>query len=107
MKLRESVGDERIEQIIRETSWLDPAHFVGHAAPASVLLQYAYEDGFLDETRDRRYFARVSEPKELKFYKAGHALNAEARRDRYEWLRRKINLRKLDRAILDKVKEVK
>lgn len=107
VKLRGSVGKEKIEQIIRETNWQNPANFVGHAAPASVLLQYAYEDGFLDEARDRRYFALVSEPKELKFYKAGHALNAEARRDRYEWLRQKIDLRKLDRAVLDQVKEVK
>lgn len=107
VKLRGSVGKEKIEQIIRETNWQNPANFIGHAAPASVLLQYAYEDGFLDEARDRRYFALVSEPKELKFYHAGHALNAEARRDRYEWLRQKIGLGKLDRAILDQVKEVK
>lgn len=107
VKLRESVGEEKIEQLIRETNWQNPANFLGHAAPASVLLQYAYEDGFLDETRDRRYFALVSEPKELKFYHAGHALNAEARRDRYEWLRLRINLRKLNRAILDQVRETK
>jgi dienelactone hydrolase len=107
VKLRASVGEEKIEQLIRETNWQNPANFVGHAAPASVLLQYAYEDGFLDEARDRRYFALVSEPKELKFYHAGHALNAAARWDRYEWLRAKIGLRQLERAVLDQVREVK
>lgn len=107
VKLRQLVGEEKIERIIAETSWLDPANYLGHAAPSSVLLQYGLKDGPNGEARGRHYFSLVSEPKELKLYDAGHALNAEARRDRYEWLRKQINLRKLDRAVLDKVKEVK
>lgn len=107
VKLRAQVGDAKIEQIIAETRWQDPAHFIGHAAPSSVLLQYARENGVLSEKRGRHYHTLVSEPKELKFYDAGHALNAEARRDRYDWLRTRIGLRQLDRAILDKVREVK
>lgn len=107
VKLRQLVGEEKIEQIIAETSWLDPANYLGHAAPSSVLLQYGLKDGPNGEARGRHYFSLVSEPKELKLYDAGHALNAEARRDRYEWLRKQINLRKLDRAVLDRVKEVK
>lgn len=107
VKLRQTISAERLEQIIAETSWLDPANYIGHAAPSSVLLQYAYEDGFLNEARDRHYFDLVSEPKAIKFYHAGHALNAAALRDRYEWLRDKLALRKLDRSVLDKIKEVK
>ena len=107
VKLRRSIGAERLEQIIAETSWLDPAHYIGHAAPSSVLLQYAYEDGMLDEKRERHYFSLVSEPKAIKFYNATHALNAEARLERYEWLRVKIGLHKLDRALLEKIPQVK
>jgi len=107
VKLRETAGAAKVEQLIAETSWLDPAHFIGHAAPSSVLLQYAREDGFLNEKRERHYFSLVSEPKALKLYDAGHALNEEARWDRYEWLRAQIGLGQLERAVLDKVKEVK
>jgi cephalosporin-C deacetylase-like acetyl esterase len=107
VKMRQSISAERLEQIIAETSWLDPANYIGRAAPSSVLLQYAYEDGFLSEKRERHYFSLISEPKAIKFYHAGHALNAEALRDRYAWLREKIKLGKLDRAVLDKVREVK
>lgn len=107
VKLRQSISEERLAQIIAETSWLDPANYIGHAAPSSVLLQYARNDGFLNEGRERHYFSLVSEPKALRLYDAGHALNAEARRDRYEWLRARIGLRRLERGALDKVPEVK
>lgn len=107
VKLRESVGDKKIEELIAKTRWLDPAHYIGHAAPSSVLLQYARVDGYLTEAIARHYLEMASEPKALKIYEAGHALNAQARRDRYEWLRKKIGLGPLDPAILDKVKEVK
>ncbi|HEX8492073.1 MAG TPA: hypothetical protein VF658_04470 [Pyrinomonadaceae bacterium] len=107
VKLRQLVGEAKIEQVIAETNWLDPANYIGHAAPSSVLLQYGLKDGPNGEKRGRHYFSLVSEPKALKLYDAGHALNSEARRDRYEWLRTHLNLRKLDRAVLDKVQDIK
>lgn len=107
VKLRQLVGEAKIEQVIAETNWLDPANYIGHAAPSSVLLQYGLKDGPNGEARGRHYFSLVSEPKALKLYDAGHALNSEARRDRYEWLRTHINLRKLERAVLDKVQDIK
>jgi hypothetical protein len=33
------------------------------------------------------------EPKETKFYRAGHGLNEDARRDRVAWLKRQLGLR--------------
>jgi cephalosporin-C deacetylase-like acetyl esterase len=107
VRLRQMAGAEKIERIIAETNWLNPANYLGHAAPSSVLLQYGLRDGSLSEAKGRHYFSLVSEPKAIRFYDAGHALNAEARRDRYEWLRERINLRRLKRGVLDKVKEVK
>jgi dienelactone hydrolase len=107
LKLREQVGAAKIEAVIAETRWQDPAHFIGRAAPSSVLLQYAREDGFLDEKWARHYHTLVSEPKALKLYDAGHALNAEARWDRYEWLRVKIGLGQLERTAFAGVREVK
>jgi dienelactone hydrolase len=104
---RQSVGEKRIEEYVATYGWLDPGHYIGHAAPSAVLLQYARNDGMLTEARERRYFDLVSKPKTLQLYDATHALNAQARRDRYQWLRTRIGLRRLDPAILDSVKEIK
>ena len=49
----------------------------------------------------------VSQPKELKFYEATHALNAEARWDRFEWLRQQLALKPVARAVVDSVPQVK
>jgi cephalosporin-C deacetylase-like acetyl esterase len=107
VKLRQSIGAEKIEKMIAQTSWLDPFYYIGHAAPSSVLLQYAHNDGILTDSRVQYYFGLVSEPKMLKFYNATHALNAQARRDRFEWLRKHLELAPLDPAVLDGVGQVK
>jgi len=107
VELRKSVGEAKIEELIALTRWQDPAHFIGHAAPSSVLLQYARGYDLTGEKRARHYFSLVSEPKALKLYDAGHALNAEARWDRYEWLRTQLGLGKLERAAFAGVREVK
>jgi hypothetical protein len=50
-----------------------------HAAPATVFLQYASQETFLNPERARAYAAIVSEPNRFNEYDAPHALNAEAR----------------------------
>ena len=44
---------------------------------------------------ERRHAAIVSEPKQVKFYDAPHALNGEARRDRIQFLTEQLKLRPL------------
>jgi hypothetical protein len=43
----------------------------------------------------------------MKFYEAGHALNAEARRERADWLAKSLTLRQVDHAALDRIPELK
>src|SRR5207249_9073421 len=69
--------------------------FVSHAAPAVVFLQYGAREKFLNSERARLYAAVVSEPKRLKIYDAEHALNAEARHDRIQFLIEQLKLRPL------------
>lgn len=106
VKFRQSVGEAKVEDFIKTYAWLDPAKYIGHAAPSAVLLQYARNDRFLTEPRALHYLDLVSKPKALKIYDAGHALNAEARRDRVEWLRTQLGLEYLDPAILNKLTQV-
>ncbi len=106
---RQRVGEDRIKAYLAKYGWLDPAHYVSHATPASVLLQYARKDEFVKnpDAWAQRDFKWVSEPKELKLYDAGHALDAQARRDRYFWLRTHLRLGELDPAVLDALPQVK
>jgi cephalosporin-C deacetylase-like acetyl esterase len=104
-KWRAAVGEERIRDYFAKYGWLDPGRYVSHAAPAAVLLQYARHEELLAHPLEwaKRNFERVSEPKELRLYDAGHALNAAARRDRYEWLRKRLGLGELAPAALDQI----
>ena len=79
---------------------------MAHAAPASVLLQYATREDFLTPERAREYYPLVSEPKSLKFYDAPHALNAEARRDRVAFLVKELGLKAPDAAAIARVPDL-
>ncbi|CAN5491807.1 hypothetical protein BH18ACI1_BH18ACI1_20350 [soil metagenome] len=106
VEMRKKFGEQRVRALMTKYFYLDPANYIGHAAPSAVLLQYGKSDGHLPR-RAPHYFSLISQPKEMKFYDAGHALNAEARRDRYEFLRRQLKLKTLASNAFDKVKEIK
>lgn len=94
-QFRQKVGPAKVDAFEAEFAWTDPGKFVSHAAPATVFLQYATQEKFLTAERARQYAALVSEPKQLKFYDAPHALNAEARRDRIAFLTTQLELKTL------------
>ncbi len=71
-----------------------------------MLLQYATQEDFLTVERAQRYAALVSEPKDFKVYATNHALNAEARRDRVEFLRRQLKLGPVDQEAVAKVPQL-
>jgi len=90
---RRKAGAEKFDAFIAKYSWLDEGKFVSHAAPAYVFLQYGSQEDFLNPERDREYAAVVSEPKRFKLYDAPHALNAEARRDRVEFMAEQLSFK--------------
>lgn len=99
-QFRQKVGPEKVDAFVAKFAWTDPGKFVSHAAPATVFLQYATQEKFLTADRARQYAGLVSEPKELKFYDAPHALNAEARRDRIAFLTTQLKLKALDPSLI-------
>lgn len=99
-QFRQKVGPAKVDAFVAEFAWTDPGKFVSHAAPATVFLQYATQEKFLTAERARQYAALVSEPKQLKFYDAPHALNAEARRDRIAFLTTQLELKTLAPALI-------
>jgi cephalosporin-C deacetylase-like acetyl esterase len=106
VEIRKKYGEEKVRGLMTKYAYLDPVHYVKYAAPSAVFLQYGKNDGHLSR-RAQHYFSLVSEPKEMKIYDAGHALNAQARRDRYEFLRQQLRLKRIDLKNLDNVREIK
>ena len=102
----QKIGHEKFDPFQAKYGWLDPGKFVSHAAPATVFLQYAAKEDFLTPERAKEYAANVSEPKKFKVYEAPHALNAEARRDRLNFLAEQLKLKALDPAIVTAIPDL-
>ena len=56
---------------------------------------------------EQKYFGMSKGPKEIKFYDSNHALNTEARHDRYEFLRKHLALQIFPAGSLEKVPPTK
>jgi hypothetical protein len=106
-KMRERTGDDVIRDYFQKYAWDDPINFIGHSAPAAVFLQFGREDKQITEKMARRYLELFAQPKKLRFYDAGHALNHVARRERAAWLRERLSLKTIDYAALERIPELK
>jgi len=102
-EFRQKTGPAKVDAFIAKYSYLDQGKYVSHAAPAAVFLQYGAREKFLNAERARQYAAIVSEPKQLRIYDAEHALNAEARRDRIQFLIEQLKLKPLSDKVIASV----
>ena len=83
-------GKEAYERAVKP---FDPIIHVAHAAPATVLFQFANTDHFITREDAMTFYEKASQPKEVKFYDAEHDMNVElARKDRRDWLTRQLRL---------------
>ena len=64
--------------------------YVGHAAPAALLLQNGHLDTTFVEQDAKDLYQAAGDPKEIRWYDADHNLNEQARQDRAEWLQRQL-----------------
>jgi hypothetical protein len=104
VEFRKRLGEEALrESFFRKFAFDDPIHFIGQSAPAAVFLQFGRDDTPIAERVARRYFELFGEPKRIEFYKAGHALNAEARKDRVLWLAERLKLSPVDPEAIERV----
>lgn len=103
---RKQIGVEKFEAFEKKYYWTDQGRYIAHAAPATVFLQYARQEPFLDPKWVPLYVDVVSEPKRFKLYDAPHSLNAEARRDRIAFLVEQLKLKPVLEAVIMKVPEL-
>lgn len=96
VKTRDSLTKEQQENYFNTLSDVDPINYIGHVAPAALFFQFGRSDGYPTEEKAKSYSEKASDPKFVKFYDAGHALNDEAKRDRATWLRGQIGIGELN-----------
>jgi dienelactone hydrolase len=77
---------------IRQMSELDPIAHIPNLVPANVFFQFATDDFHVPKERAEEFFAAAKDPKEMKWYEAGHGLNEAATHDRKAWLKEKLRL---------------
>ncbi len=83
---------EAQEAFIRKMDEIDPITHVGNLSPAPILFQFATEDFHVPRERAEEFFAAAKEPKELRWYEAGHGLNEQATQERVAWLTKALSL---------------
>jgi len=103
VQFREKNGEQALHDFFREYAFDDPVHFIGQSAPAAVFLQFGEDDGGIPKETARGYYDRFAEPKKIAFYKAGHALNREAREERVEWLAGQLKIKAPDREAIERI----
>ena len=86
-------GEAR-DAFITQMSAIDPITHVSRLSPASIFFQFGADDPHVPSERAEEFFVAAQEPKEMKWYEAGHGLNSTAADDRKSWLREKLELRR-------------
>jgi dienelactone hydrolase len=79
-----------IARILAQT---DPLRYVGHAAPAELFFQNGLSDAVVPRSALKLLSETGSRPKRVRWYRAGHALNAQAFRDQLSWLSQRLRVR--------------
>ena len=77
-------------ETIRRLAPLDPIPHLPKAGALPILFQFATRDRFVTKDAADALVATAAGPKEVRWYDAEHALNADATRDRLAWLRARL-----------------
>ena len=71
---------------------VDPLRFVKNAQPAALLFQDGRRDELVPQPALKALAAAGSEPKEVRWYNAGHGLDVQAFRDQLNWLEQRLRI---------------
>ena len=105
---RKGMDMAKVEQTMQTNAWADPGSYPTLLGPGPALFQYGLQDEEWVPLKDAKdYFASSAGPKEIKFYDCGHALNAQARLDRFAFLRQHLNLQPLPRGTLESIADTR
>jgi dienelactone hydrolase len=77
---------------LRTMTPIEPIRFIAHASPTPLLLQSGRLDALVPAADAEALHRAAPEPKTVRWYDAGHALDLQALRDRHAWLNGQIGL---------------
>jgi cephalosporin-C deacetylase-like acetyl esterase len=93
VSMRKNADMAKVKQNLKANAWTDPGSYANKLGPAPALFQYGLHDEDWVPLADAKdYVAMSSGPKTTEFYDADHALNAKARMDRDNFLRKTLRL---------------
>ena len=96
VEMRNSLTKAQQANYFTTLAGVDPINYVPHVAPSALYFQFGKRDTYPTEQSAGQYFNAASNPKSVRWYDAGHALNDEARHDRALWLQKQIGLGRLN-----------
>lgn len=83
-------GPKALQVYRRAYSAIDPVHYIGRAAPVSLLFQNGTHDPISPPKDVTALVRAASSPKESRRYDSGHELNEQARADLDAWLEERL-----------------
>jgi dienelactone hydrolase len=84
-------GEPR-QTFIDQMTDFDPQTHIARLAPKPVLFQFSEDDFHVPVERAQAFYDATADPKEMRWYKAGHGLNDDATLERVAWLSEKLSL---------------
>jgi dienelactone hydrolase len=102
-----AIPKAKLETYLEMMTALDSIYHVSHAAPSALFFQNGRLDKNVPEHEAEDLHQAASEPKRIAWYDAGHALNVQACRDRYDWLGEHLNLAPLSPALMKELGKFK
>ncbi len=92
-RLKKYLTAEQLRNYLDVLTPMSGSAFIGHAAPASILMQFARFDSWISTKAAGAYFDAASEPKEIRWYSTSHEFNdVAALVDRAAWLEEEIGI---------------
>ena len=88
-----SLGRTNLDAYVAKLSIVDPVRWVGRAALAATLIQNGTQDSSTPRPDVLALYTAARKPKELRWYPAGHDLNAAATEYQAQWLLRRLRAR--------------
>ncbi|MCU0447357.1 MAG: hypothetical protein MUE85_20870 [Microscillaceae bacterium] len=88
-KIKEQTAKERLDIWLSLLIPLEAQHYLPRAR-MPIFFQFAEDDEYISPQSALQLFKIAPQPKEMKYYWGGHALNREAEQDRWNWLMDKL-----------------
>jgi fermentation-respiration switch protein FrsA (DUF1100 family) len=87
-----AIDESARKPYLRKFAAIDPVANVKHLEPAPILCQFGRQDPHVPEDKAKAFFDVAHEPKELRWYGGGIALDSQATSERLEWLNSRFDL---------------